>query len=433
MPKKNVKNIFLGEPMEQTYSASEAARRAGVSIPTLKELCRSGRLASFRTPGGHLRIPADALAHLGHEKSVSIPAGSTALGIHRERLDEKKLEIDELRLDNEREKLLADKKAREKEQRAASLAASLRSQARLEEARLQNQKNAQQQDRERRQREREQWKRRWVIGAEDEFPDWLLEEQRQGLREAVDRELEMWEVDDSEVAIGKALDRIIKCLVEPWQADREALAKRDTLIERIVWELPRGATEADKARAAASVRVALSNVPIGAGNEQVRVAFDEALAPVKESMKKAQTVARREQLIEFAGRSMWNCAEADKAEAMAAVRSALSNLSLGASQYEEQLAVDAAVAPIKKAAEEQGRRERKKSTLITIALSHALTYLDDLYNDKKIELDPGEDIADVWRDVEPVIRKRLTEELTGDEPQDEANAIAGEALDRCLG
>ena len=53
-----MRNISKNRSSAESFSASEAAALLRVSIPTLKRMVGEGRLESFRTPGGHLRILA---------------------------------------------------------------------------------------------------------------------------------------------------------------------------------------------------------------------------------------------------------------------------------------------------------------------------------------------------------------------------------------
>ena len=180
--------------------------------------------------------------------------------------------------------------------------------------------------------------------------------------------------------------------------------------------------------------------PLDATDAEMQVALGDALAPIKLAIEEAQAHARRARMIASAGTGLpWRATERDKAEAAAATRSALSQLPLVATGTEQHNAVAAAVAPIKRAIEEraavqqrQAQREKKKSTLVMLAVFHASNYLDEQHNDGEIELEPGEDFDDVRRDLEATIRSALQEELNGDESQDEASRIAREIVDREL-
>ena len=386
----------------------------------------------------------------GHRSAASAPASSVLQG-KRERVEELQAELGKRKLERELSKLDAEDVKAERERNETFRTQRLTVKAKLADVRLQRERNLQQQEREEKQGRHEEWRHGWINGARKQLPEWLSAEQEQSAIAAVESELSNWSMACSEGEIGEALGRVIDRAVAPWLAERAARDRRDTLIDHAGFELPSGATQADKARAAVCARTVLSNLPLDATDAEVRVALDDALAPMKRAIEEAQTRAHREReeadkrawrerLIEAAARSLpYSSTEADKAQATAAVRTALSNLPLGASLTEEQTVMAGAVAPIKQAIEEraaaqqqQAQRERKKSELITFAALHASNYLDELNNDGDIELEDGEDLDDLRRDVETAVRNALAEELTGDESQDKTNRIARQIVEEEL-
>ena len=65
-----------------SYSAAEAARLLRVSIPTLKRMCDAGEIPCFRTPGGHLRIPADGLKNFQGKATGSTTSAPSSVLAH---------------------------------------------------------------------------------------------------------------------------------------------------------------------------------------------------------------------------------------------------------------------------------------------------------------------------------------------------------------
>lgn len=45
----------------EAYTTHQAAKLLGVSLPTIVNWIKAGRLEAYRTPGGHRRIPAEAI------------------------------------------------------------------------------------------------------------------------------------------------------------------------------------------------------------------------------------------------------------------------------------------------------------------------------------------------------------------------------------
>jgi excisionase family DNA binding protein len=428
----------LAQVNSESIPVSEAARLLGVSQRTVKRMCSAGQLASFKTAGGHVRVPRPDVERFrqGHVSAAPAPA-SSVLNNRRERVEELGLEAQELRAKREIEKLREEDTQTVRARTMAVRADTLAQRRGLEETRLQRERDGERREREKREatakRERDEFSRGWLRWAQNVLPDWLSAEQEHAVVSAVETTLSNYEPREPDEHVRPGLERTIERFVSPWRVEREERARRERLIEQTVWRLPTGATERDKARAVASARTALSTVTMHASDAEVRVVLNEAIAPVIESIEEAQTRARREHLIESAARSLpfWNSTDADKAQVQAEVRSAVANLPLRASQREEQTVVDVAVASVRRAIEErtnvqrqQSERERKKSTLITLAVFHAGNYLDE-----EFEIEDDQDSFELRRDVGAAVRSTLEEELTGTESQDEANRIAREIVD----
>ncbi|MBI3668750.1 MAG: helix-turn-helix domain-containing protein [Acidobacteria bacterium] len=433
-------NPRMGQVGAESVPVAEAARLLGVSERTVKRMCSAGDLPSFRTAGGHVRVPRVDLMRFreGHGSTASAPA-SSVLQNRRERVEELGLEAQELRAKREIEKLRGEDSEAERGQTMEARAQVLAQRRALEEARLQREREAERRQRERRQveleRQEAEFRRRWLRWASAAAPDWLSAEQAQAVAGAVERALSHCDPEQPDDDVRPLLEKAIERVVAPWRAEREERARRENLIEQAVWRLPSGATQADKARAIVSARAALSTVPLDASDAGVRVALDEALAPAKQAIEDAQARSRREQLLDFAVRGLsWNATAADKAQATAAVRSALSNVPLQASRSEEQTVVAAAVAPIKRAIEERTaaqqeheRRERNKSSLVSLGVLHVSAYLSELYSDDEISDDAYSDYE--WRNqLETTVRKVLESELAGDESLEDVWQIAREVV-----
>ena len=103
-----MKNTDKNQLGARSYSVSEAATILGVSIPTLKRMAAEGRVETFRTPGGHLRILAESIeAVREHLQAQPRPVrnASPVLQNRRERLEELTLEAQEHRARRELAKL----------------------------------------------------------------------------------------------------------------------------------------------------------------------------------------------------------------------------------------------------------------------------------------------------------------------------------------
>lgn len=429
-------NPRMSQDDPESVPIADAARALGISVRTAKREGETGRLHSFRTGGGHWRVLKSDLEAFkqGIPNPTPGPA-SSVLQNRREGVEELRAELDKRKLERELKKLDTEDARAERERAEAARTQRLAAKAQLKELTLQAGRDAERRRAVDREEARAKWRRDWINGARKEFPAWLSVEQEQILLASVETELGLWGMGDSQDSVGHSLDRTIERVVAPWRAQREARAGRETLIQHATWGLPLGATEADKARAVASARAALSNVPLSASDAEVRLALDEALAPIKESIEKTQTRARRERLIEGAGRSLpWSATEADKAQATAAVRAALANLPLRASQTEEQTIISPAIALIRQAIEEraatqqqQAKRESQKKGLVSYGVLCVPTYIQELRDNDEIDSDASEDV-DWIADLQDAVRRKIENEFDGTESYEDAKQVAREIV-----
>jgi excisionase family DNA binding protein len=424
----------------QSLSVSGAALRLGVSVSTIKRRCDEGKLAWFRTgPHGHIRIPVEAVEKLrqgGGTQGVPVPS---AVAAKRANADELRADLEVRKLELEVRKLDGQESVAAHEKVELARAQKLATKAQLKETRLQTARFAERQREAAQAEERASWRRGWFNGAVQEFPNWVSPEQDRELRTAIDAELDRWDVGDGD-AVGRALDRVIERTITPWITDREERVRREKLVADTIRGFEYSAATADqKARAAADARASLSQLPLGASESELRAVVDQAVSTVKREIEEAKTRARREQLVKSAAWSLsWNATEDDKTQAADAVRSALLNLSLQASQAEEQALVTRILAPIKKdlqdrvvAQQELQRRKGQKSLLITVAVVAASNHLSELRDDLDPEPDDAE-FAELKRDLEAEVRKTLEQSLTGDESYGEATKIACDVVDEEL-
>jgi excisionase family DNA binding protein len=108
-----------------SYSLSNAAAVLGVSVPTVRALIARGQLASFRTPGGHLRIPSESVAaYRDGRPNRTNPANttSTALQGRRDNLESLKLETEELRVRRDLRKIQEEEQGVENRRKAEAQA-----------------------------------------------------------------------------------------------------------------------------------------------------------------------------------------------------------------------------------------------------------------------------------------------------------------------
>jgi len=69
----------MTKPTLAPFTASEAARRIGVSHQTLKQWIYKKRIRSVRTPGGHHRIPRSEVARLAGTSPAALAGEAASL------------------------------------------------------------------------------------------------------------------------------------------------------------------------------------------------------------------------------------------------------------------------------------------------------------------------------------------------------------------
>ena len=81
----------------ESYSASEAAAALGMSIPTVKRMAQEGRIEGFRTPGGHLRVSAESVEALKDHRQPHARGVANASSV----LQSKREEVEALLLESQ--------------------------------------------------------------------------------------------------------------------------------------------------------------------------------------------------------------------------------------------------------------------------------------------------------------------------------------------
>src|SRR5712692_1388434 len=92
----------------ESYTVREASQALGFSVPTVIRMCEEGTLQHFVSPGGHRRIPSEAIAAVrtnGRSRSSTASAPSSVLQNRRERLEELGLDAQEIRAHRELDRL----------------------------------------------------------------------------------------------------------------------------------------------------------------------------------------------------------------------------------------------------------------------------------------------------------------------------------------
>lgn len=423
------KNVDI--PDNGAVTVGVAAKYLGLSVKSVKRLSEVGKLRSFRTEGGHVRfLRADLDAYRQSRQSrvasVGLPApvgASSVLQTKREQIEGINLDVQEIRAKTELRKAQELEAEIERNKKRESRARILATRAAL--TREENERSRQQAEQERATFVNK-W-RRWMFGR---IPGWASPQQRQCFESELQSAISQCEPSQGDQEISEFLETVIQCVVGPWLNARFEKARIEKLIDQKAGELPRGATEPDRLRAISTGRMALAALPSGCDVSDV---IGKAIEPIGREIIQRQVLSRRNQLIDDAsgwGVLGFSATAEEKAEATAAVRSVLSGLSLEASQQEEHTLMAGAIAPIRRriegrtsAEQRKAKMEKAKSNLIFWAMLRVDRYCDE--NDINVD-------AEEKTEFERVVRRRLGDELSGEESQDEANEIALQIADQWL-
>jgi len=283
----------------RSVSLRDAARELGLSAPTVVRLCEDGTLPCFLSPGGHRRIPCEAVEGFraggrGWASLASAPSGP--LQSRRERIEELNLDGQELRARRELRRLQAEEgEEAEREAAEASVKEAEREERReqaraerLREERLAAESEAATQ----RARLREQVQVALSVAVPAEWPA----EKHRALAEALDAELLRTNVADEESAFP-----IIRAVIDrfrvSWAAEARSIRLReralDSAIRAIAWTP--GSMEADELEAGKSVRQAFASLSPHASEREIRCAAEVAIAPIRERIEQKR---RHKEIIE---------------------------------------------------------------------------------------------------------------------------------------
>ena len=436
---KTVKNTDKNHPGPRSYSVSEAATALGVSIPTLKRMATEGRVESFRTPGGHLRILAESVeAVRDHRQSQPRPVrdASPVLQNRRERLEELTLEAQEHRARRELVRLRQEEQEEAERQEAE---AEAREQAAAQhEAELEIERESLRHDRaketERRQAERElaAFRCRWLDEADTALSapeySWLSPSQRKGILEALEAEIEKRHpTDDPRMAT--ILKRSLESLTEPFHRQQQSQEKRQRVTEHTLRSLPYSATEAERVGVTAAIRDTLRHLDDDADECEMRVAAQEAIQPL------CQTIEKRlldERLIEWALYELpWNRNDRDEARLRRECAEILEELPADVSEEEAKEALEPTVSETSQAIEERQarkQREAQKANLIREGVAEVSHYLWRLKQEGDISSEDFWD-TDLRTDLEETVREELESELSGEEVTKEVASLVREIID----
>lgn len=338
-----------------SYSLSDAAALLGVSVPTVRGLLARGTLVSFRTPGGHLRIPSESIAAYREGRpNRTNPAITPSVSVQnrRDNLEALRLESEELRVRRDLRKLQAEEREGENQRRAEAQATALSRKEEREARRVEKAREVEA----RRQREaeaeashrRRQWGTRWTDYALNLVPKDAPRGLELDVHQAAADALTTLDPDQPERIVERIVRAAVDRALEPWKRRKEI----EKIIQESVNNLPFAARGLFKptewevrahAAAADSVTQTGESSPLTKIREAVnaavgRVADEYEAACAQENHRKTvqSVLASRPLLIELSA--------GEREDAESSVRDELAKLPVGTTRQQMERARDAALA-----------------------------------------------------------------------------------------
>jgi len=398
-PLKSVNKTYKIGSEQTSYCASKAAALLGISIPTLKGLCNSGQLTSFRTPGGHLRVSAESVRDVGHDHQLVSSRSGAPLAIRRERVEEKKLQIEELRLTNEEERIRAELEAKQTQSRNERRIAEIKRQAKAEERRREREAQQARLEQQRQEVEERSLRAKLLTEAEDLLPSWLSHEEHEQCIDDLKGLVDTFGVDDFERTRKRLRDAVTR-FTEESKLERQIAERRERILQSTMWRLHRGATPSEKTTAAHLIREALDLLPLSRTEVEEQAVAENAVSELDQEIKQR-----------------WETAEAcRRSEADAKAKKDAEAFAKWKDDFDRQ---------------QQGKkiddRVRQGMTMASLYLLRCQEEpADDEEDYETIEVD--DDAA-----LLAAVERGLRDKITGDETYDQVSKISQEIVDSELG
>jgi len=384
------------------YTLGEAEKAAGVPRTRLDHACRVGRLQYRRSETGARLLSHDLVEKLRkqglkafprpydpiassseHEASPSAATPGAALTTQRERLEQKRGELEEMRVNRDLRRLKEQQREENAERRAATTAerqarAEERAEAKLEaarqtEAREQAEREAEANDR------RRQWEIGWLDYALKQLPRDVAHWAELDVSETVAALLPKLDNRQPEQLTKRLIQAAIEKGLQPWQKQKEV----EKIIKETRNQLPAGMRswswmptewEARAMRAAADAVAQLGDHAPLATIRGAAVEASKRVCAEYEAWKATEDHRRAcEHLVECVF---------DGDDAREAVWQELEKLPVGATRSKMENARDAALAPFRAATKAAADADRY--------LQHVSNYIEELGNEETGDWELGD-------------------------------------------
>jgi hypothetical protein len=437
------------------YTLGEAQKVTGIPRTRLDHACRVGRLPYHRSETGArllsqevaeklrkhgLKVfprPYDPIASSTElDPSSSRPASGVAPPAQRERVEQKRGELEEMRVGRELRQL-RDQERQEKVERRAIAAAERQAQAEeREQAQRQRQQlraeeahRAEAHERATREAEvrdrRRQWETSWLESALKLLPSDMPHSLEVDVHQVVAALLPKLDAQQPEQFTKRLVQAAIEKALQPWRKRNEI----EKIIEQARNQLPAHVRSSSSAPSQWEARAMHA-----AADAIAQLGEDAPIAKIHAIAVEAGNSVCAEYQVWKAGEDQHRACEqmvqwvSDGQVAREAVRAALEKLPVGATRDKMENARDAALAPFRAAAKAASDADRY--------LEHVYDYIEKLGNERTGEWDLGRwseryDLGEKLRvKLRPLLIQALLEEkLDADEAKEFVEEWLDEALD----
>ena len=436
------------------YTLGEAEKATGVPRGRLDHACRVNRLPYRRSETGARLVSHDVVEKLRkeglkafprpydpiaspieNEASSSNPTSSVCQTLQRERIDQKRGEIEELRISRDLQQLKEQERKEKAERRAAAKAEREaqaeervrelrhRQQLQLEAARQAEARDQATREAESRQR-RQQWEISWLDYALKALPNNAPHHLELDIHHAVVELLPKLDSYQPEQLTRRLIQAAIQKALQPWHRSKEI----DNIIDQARNQLPvlvRSWTNIPNEwdmRVIHAATDAIASLEKDAPLAEIRVCAVEAGNKVRAEYDVWKAGEDHRQACEHLVRSVF-----DGEDQREAVRRGLEKLPVGASRAKMESTRDGALAPYKAAAKAVANADRY--------LQHMSVYIEQLGNEETGEWELG-DWSDRYKlagrlsaQLRPLLIQKLIETNMD---QDESNRFIESWVDRNL-
>jgi excisionase family DNA binding protein len=424
--------------MEMVFTTTQAAAQLGISDATVRGLCKSGAIHATRTSGGHWRIAKDELERVKALPSIPrVTANSDSAHAVRKNAHEllgppsaPAIEIAETAYVSGRElaadtnrlaRLKIHKDATELvdyfSERRARQEAKEREQERIE------QEQADKEWRRRRQQLEEQQRKRfnscWLAYAVDQRRWDSPDDYAARIQGDVVTVLNKTEVDQDDDTVKSLVDAAIARALTPWREDQRRRQEKHDALESAIADLPIWLRHdrAWESRARHIAGEAIDGARDSATPSQMAAAATLALRPLVAEFEHQQKI---EAVLQY---TIYDGDGEEREQAAEALREALGELPIGASDRDIEKTKTAVLAPFRRqVALRDGKEALVMAGLLEI-FPHARRLIENF------DYDSRESPFDVQLRTAGKVEEILRRELKGDETPDYVRDRVGEIME----